>query len=221
MYDNSAGEGKREIFRAIAGRGRPLWPAANQAESWVRCRYGTYSCARHRLFVRSENPAAITRAVENEIQAHGHEYPVSAKTLAQTSDQVLVEDRATAVLSSLFAALALMLAGIGLFGLMSYAVSRRTREIGIRMAMGAQQGGILRLILRESVVLSGVGIMVGIPAAMAATRLIAHMLFGVTPAARRAFAVAAAALWAVGAVAGYWPARRAAKIDPMEALRSK
>lgn len=89
------------------------------------------------------------------------------------------------------------------------------------MAMGAEQGGILRLILGESVVLSGTGIMVGIPCAIAATRLIAHMLFGVTPADRQVFAIAAATLSAVGAGAGYWPARRAAKIDPMETLRSK
>lgn len=171
------------------------------------------------LFIRAANPAAITRVVQKEIQAHHHEYSTKAKTLKETSEQTLGEDRATAVLSSLFAGLALVLAGIGLFGLMSYAVSRRTREIGIRIAVGAQQGTILGLILRESVILSGLGIILGLPCAIAATRLIGHMLFGVAPGDPLTFTAAAAILLAVGAVAGYWPARRATKIDPIAALR--
>jgi predicted permease len=171
------------------------------------------------LFVRAGNPAAITRAVQSEIQAHHREYSTKAKTLKETSEQTLGEDRATAVLSSLFAGLALVLAGIGLFGLMSYAVSRRTREIGIRIAVGAQRGTILGLILRESVVLSGLGVIVGVPCAIAATRLFGHMLFGVAPGDPLTFAAAAAILLAIGAAAGYWPARRATKIDPIAALR--
>ena len=122
-------------------------------------------------------------------------------------------------LSSLFAGLALVLAGIGLFGLTSYAVTRRTREIGIRIAVGAQQGTILGLILRESVVLSALGVMVGVPCAIAATRLIGHMPFGVAPGDPLTFAAAATILLAIGTLAGYWPARRATKIDPMAALR--
>jgi len=173
------------------------------------------------LFARVESPDATTRRVQNEVQSHGHEYSISAKTLEETDNAALAEDRATAVLSTLFAGLALLLAGIGLFGLMSYAVTRRTREIGIRMAVGAQQGTILGLVLRESVVLCALGIIVGIPCAIAATRLITHMLFGVAPGDPLTFAVAAAVLLAVAVVAGYWPASRAAKIDPMVALRSE
>jgi predicted permease len=173
------------------------------------------------LFVRVESPAATTRRVQNEVQSRGHEYSMSAKTLEETDNTSLAEDRTTAVLSTLFAGLALLLAGIGLFGLMSYAVTRRTREIGIRMAVGAQQDSILGLILRESVVLCAFGIVLGIPCAIAATRLITHMLFGVAPRDPFTFAVAAATLLAVAVVAGYWPARRAAKIDPMAALRSE
>lgn len=171
------------------------------------------------LFVRAGDPAAITRVVQNEIQAHHREYSTKAKTLKETSEQTLGEDRATAMLSSLFAGMALVLAGIGLFGLMSYAVSRRTREIGIRIAVGAQQSTILGSILRESVILSALGIIVGLPCAIACTRLIGHMLFGVAPGDPLTFAAAAAILLAVGAVAGYWPARRATKIDPIAALR--
>jgi len=171
------------------------------------------------LFVRSQNPTTIARLVQNEIQSHGHEYSISARTVEETSDQALAEDRTTAMLSTLFAGLALALAGIGLFGLMSCAVTRRTREIGIRMAVGAQQGKILRLILRESVLLSVMGILVGVPCSIAAMRLIAHVLFGIAPGDPLTFMLAAATLLAVGAVAGYWPARRAAKIDPMVALR--
>jgi predicted permease len=171
------------------------------------------------LFVRSENPAAITRMVQNQIQSLRQEYSISAKTLEETTDQALVEDRATAVLSTLFAGLALILAGIGLFGLMSYAVTRRTREIGIRIAVGAQPETILGLILREAVLLSAVGILVGVPCAIAAKQLIAHMLFGVASTDPLTFVVAAAILMSVGALAGFWPAHRATRIDPMAALR--
>jgi predicted permease len=171
------------------------------------------------LFVRSDQPAAIMKSVQSEIQSQRQEYSTSAKTLVETSDEALVEDRTTAMLSTLFAGLAPLLAGIGLFGLMSYGVTRRTREIGIRIALGAQPGLIVRLILREGVLLSIIGIMIGIPCTIAATRLIAHMLFGVSPAAPLTFAVAAALLLTVGAIAGYWPARRATRVDPIAALR--
>jgi predicted permease len=111
------------------------------------------------LFVRAANPAGVARAVEREIQSHGQEYSVSAKTLEETNDHALAEDRAMAMLSSLFAALGLLLAGIGLFGLMSYTVTKRTREIGIRMALGSQQSAILRLVLGQSLLLTVAGVM--------------------------------------------------------------
>lgn len=171
------------------------------------------------LLVRSENSAGIVRTVENAIQSHGQEYATSAKTLEETGKEMFLEDRGTATLASLFAGLALLLAGIGLFSLMSYSVTRRTREIGIRIAVGAQRGTILRLILRESLMLSAVGILLGIPCALALTRLIAHVLFGVSTADPLTFGVAAAMLLLLGAAAGYWPARRAATLAPTTALR--
>jgi len=173
------------------------------------------------LFVRAQNPAAITKMVEREIASHGYEYALSAKTIEDNTERLLAEDRATAMLSSLFAGLALLLAGVGLFGLMSYTVTRRTREIGIRMALGSQRITILRLVLGEALLLAVAGVMIGAPCALAATRLIAHVLFGVAPGDPLAFAVAAGALLGIGAIAGYWPARRAMHTDPIIALRSE
>jgi predicted permease len=172
------------------------------------------------MFVRAQNPATLVRAVERETGSHGLEYLVSTRTLEDNTSRALAEDRATAMLSSLFAGLALLLAGIGLFGLMSYTVTRRTREIGIRMALGSQRITILRLMLREAMLLVMAGLLIGAPCALAATRLIAHVLFGVAPNDPLAFAFAASALLGIGAIGGFWPARRAMRTDPILALRS-
>lgn len=125
----------------------------------------------------------------------------------------------TATLSTLFASIALLVAGFGLFGLMSYAVTLRTREIGIRMAMGSQRSGILQLVLREAVVLTLAGIAVGIPFTLAATRLIAHMIFGPSPADPVTLAGASLTMLLVGTLAGYLPAFKAMKMNPVTALR--
>jgi predicted permease len=172
------------------------------------------------VFVRGQNPGAVVRAVEREIVSHGLEYVVSTRTLEDNASRALTEDRATAMLSSLFAGLALLLAGFGLFGLMSYTVNRRTREIGIRMALGSQRITILRLVLGEAMLLVVVGLLIGAPCALAATRLITHVLFGVAPNDPLAFAFAASALLGIGAIGGVWPARRAMRTDPILALRS-
>jgi predicted permease len=171
------------------------------------------------MFVRAKNPDVIAKPVEREIQALGREYPASVRTLEETSDRALAEDRATAMLSSWFAGLALLLAGIGLFGLMSYTVTQRTREIGIRLALGSQRAGILRLVVSQSMILAVIGVMIGIPCALLASRLITHVLFGVSAADPLTFGIAAVVLLAVGILAGFLPARRATRTDPMIALR--
>jgi predicted permease len=172
------------------------------------------------LVVRTtQSPETLARSASREIDSLGHEYALQTKTVSQIITQDLVEERVTALLSTFFAALALLLACIGLYGLMSYAVMRRTREIGIRVAMGAQRENILWIILRETLALALIGIAIGIPCALAATRFIASMLFGLTSSDPPTIASVALLLLFVALIAGYVPARRASSIHPMEALR--
>ena len=172
------------------------------------------------LLVRTEQPPeAVARTVGHEIESLGHEYPLSTKTIAQEVSQALVEERVIAMLSSFFGGLALLLASIGLYGLMSYAVTRRSREIGIRMTLGAPPGNVLRAVLREALALALFGIGLGIPCALASSRLIASMLFGLSPHDLPTLATVSLVLLGVALFAGYLPARRASRIDPMAAVR--
>jgi ABC-type antimicrobial peptide transport system permease subunit len=115
--------------------------------------------------------------------------------------------------------LAVLLSSIGIYGLMSYVVSRRTNEIGIRMAVGAARANVRWLVMRELLFLVAIGIGIGIPAALAGDRLIASMLFGVKSTDPSSLLTAVALLLTVAVFAGYVPARRASRVDPMEALR--
>ena len=133
-------------------------------------------------------------------------------------DASVVQERLIAKLSSFFGALAMLLAAIGLYGVMSYTVARKTNEIGIRIALGAARSDVVGMILREVLLLIAIGGIAGIAAAFAATRLIGSFLFGLTAVDPVSFGGAAALLALVGALAGYLPARRAARIDPMAAL---
>jgi predicted permease len=174
------------------------------------------------LYVRTkENPEALAKTVGREIQSLGHEYPLRTATVDQMMSRALVNERVIAMLSGFFAALALLLASIGLYGLMSYGVARRTREIGVRVALGAQQGSVRWMILRETLTLTLFGIAIGIPSGLAATRLIASMLFGLSPSDFSTIVIACFLLLVVAFFAGYLPARRASSIDPILALRTE
>jgi ABC-type antimicrobial peptide transport system permease subunit len=122
-------------------------------------------------------------------------------------------------LCGFFGTLAVLLAAIGLYGVMAHSVTRRYREIGIRMALGAERTSVLWLVLRETLLMIGIGAIIGLPAAFALTRLVKSFLYGLTPQDPLSIGLATAGLIAVTALAGYIPARRATKIDPMVALR--
>jgi predicted permease len=172
------------------------------------------------LLVRTNiDPRALEPRVRQIIDSMGHEYIVVARPLAEQIDRSLLDERVTAMFSAFFGGLALLLASIGLYGLVSYTVTRRTREIGIRMALGAQRQGVLWMVLRETLRVLLAGVAVGIPCTLAATRLIANQLFGLSPRDPLTLAIVASALFAVGTLAGYLPARRATKVDPILALR--
>jgi predicted permease len=164
-------------------------------------------------------PQALSLGVRGTIESLGHHFPLRTQTLEERAEMDLNMDQMVASLSALFAGLALVLASIGLYGLITYAVSRRTAEIGVRRALGAQQGDVLWMVIREAVSLVGIGVTVGIAGALLATRLISSMLFGLKPTDPLSFGLATSLLIGVGLLAGYIPARRAAKVDPMVALR--
>jgi predicted permease len=141
------------------------------------------------------------------------------QSMEQTVDEALFNERMLALLSGSFGLLATVLAAIGLYGVMSYTVSRRTREIGIRIALGAERIAVVWLVLREVAILMVIGIAAGVPGALALSRLVRSQLFGIEPSDPVTFTIAAVTLALVGLAAGYIPARRAASVQPVLALR--
>jgi ABC-type antimicrobial peptide transport system permease subunit len=141
------------------------------------------------------------------------------RTLDQQVENSLVTERLLATLSGVFGGLATLLAAIGLYGVMAFMVARRTREIGIRMALGASGGLVVWLVMREVLFLALTGLAIGLVSAYGLTRLVEAQLFGVKPTDIATMLLAAIGIAAVAMVAGYLPARRATRIDPMRALR--
>lgn len=146
-------------------------------------------------------------------------------TLAQEMDAALVQERLIAMLSTLFGGLALLLASVGLYGLLTFGVVQRTGELGVRLALGARRGDVVWLVVSEAMVLVLIGVAVGVPAALAAARLasnqISGLLFGLDATDPLTIAVASFALASVAAFASYWPARRASRVDPIVVLRTE
>jgi len=174
------------------------------------------------FLIQSRNPAAIASAARMAAQNLEPSRPVySVRPLTSALTGALSQTRFRAQLISLFSIMALMLAAIGLYGVMSYMVSQRTREIGIRLALGARRGQILADILRSGGVLASAGAVAGIALAAVASRLVATLLYGVQPSDVGSYAMATAALLGVAVLACLIPGRRAISIDPTQALREQ
>ena len=168
---------------------------------------------------RCHAAAPSIRAIAAETVPGG--FVTEIATMEQHVEMSLVRERMLALLATFFAALALILACIGLYGVMAYRVVRRTREIGIRIAVGARQQSVVWMMVRETLLLVTIGAALGTLASLAANRYIAGQLFGVTPRDPIAIVVALSLLAIVTMVAGYVPARHASRIDPVKALRAE
>jgi putative ABC transport system permease protein len=168
----------------------------------------------------SGDPMQMLGAVRGQVRAGDKDLPIfSIETMERLMDKSVAPRRFNLLLLGVFAMVGLSLAGVGLYGVMSYTVTQRTREIGVRMAMGAQRGDMLRLVIGEGMKLALVGALLGLGGALALTRLLKTLLFGVSATDPLTFIVIAAALSIVSLLACWIPARRATKVDPMVALR--
>jgi len=172
------------------------------------------------VYVRSSRAdAAITQAIRDVVRRADASLPVyDMKTLETQISESLFVERMIAALSAAFGLLATVLAALGLYGVMSYSVTRRTREIGIRMALGAERRDVVGMVMSEVALLAGVGIGMGLPTAWAGARLLSAQLYGLSPTDPTTLAAATATLAAVALLAGLVPARRATAVDPVHAL---
>jgi predicted permease len=166
-------------------------------------------------------PSVLIPSVQRVVRKVNPEIPLEFQTLAQQVDDNLVQERLLATLAGFFGGLAMLLAMIGLYGVLSYLVAHRQMEFGVRMALGATPGSILWLVMRDVLLVLAAGVTVGLAAALATTRVLRQLLFGLEPHDPATIGIAIALLSAMAALAGYLPARRATRVDPIIALRSE
>jgi putative ABC transport system permease protein len=165
------------------------------------------------------DPMALVGPIRGAVKEIDPDQPVGQRTLEQEFANAIVTPRLNALVLSIFAALAVLIAGIGIYGVVSYLVGKRTREIGIRMALGASRGSVLRSVLGRGLRLAGLGVVIGLIASMLAARLLAKFLYRVGANDPATFAFVVVLLAAIAVLACWVPARRATKVDPLVALR--
>jgi ABC-type antimicrobial peptide transport system permease subunit len=164
--------------------------------------------------------ATLKSAAERVVRSFGHQYSLRTATLDERLASFITVQRLTALLAGFFGAAALLIAVIGLYGLVSFHVTQRTRELGLRLALGAQARQVLSLVLREVLLMAAVGSLFGLLASIALRSYVAGLVFGVSATDPFVLAAAILTLLGVSLLAGFAPARRAASVDPAEALRS-
>ena len=180
----------------------------------------THAGTERTLYVRTwGDPADLAPQLREHVRALDQNLPVEIGPFSDLVDENLVQERLLATLSGFFGALALLLTATGLYGVIAYGTQRRTREIGVRMALGAERGSIYRMVLRDGLWMVALGVAAGVPVSFWLSRLVTRLLFGVTPGDPYTFVGAVVVLMSVAAVAGYVPARRASRINPTVALR--
>ena len=166
------------------------------------------------------DPSNLRANVRSAVQHLNPNVPISSmKTILEQIDIALSTERLLALLLGVFGAAALLLASVGIYGVVSYAVAQRTHEIGIRMALGARSFDVLRQVVREGMTMAIAGVVVGLAGAFALTRLIGSLLFGIAPTDLATFGVVTLGLLLIALIACYIPATRATKVDPLVALR--
>ena len=165
------------------------------------------------------DPASMAGVVRSEIRAIESDMPLTINTVDKLIELSTAQRRFSMLLLGIFAAIAMFLAVAGIYGVMSYTVSQRTHEIGLRMALGAQTRQVLTTVVGEGLVLTAIGIVIGVAVAMAVTRGMSQLLFGITSTDPLTYFLVSIELAAVALIACYIPARRAARVDPLVALR--
>jgi putative ABC transport system permease protein len=207
----------------VVGNIRGAALGADPPSMVYRCACGGIPVFRAGFLVRTAvAPEAAIRAVEQQVRAVDRDQPISnVKTMDQRRDAALAPERFQLILIGSFALIAIVLAAAGVYGTMSYLVARRTREIGIRMAMGARQADVLRMVLGETTMLALLAICAGLGGAWAVTRYIRSMLYGVSELDPTTFVVTSGLLAVIILTASLGPARRAVQVDPMIALRDE
>jgi putative ABC transport system permease protein len=168
------------------------------------------------------DPGAFATTLRREVQALDQDQPIyNVRTMDDVVANSLGTRRVSMQLFAVFAGAALFLAAIGIYGVLAYSVTQRTQEIGIRMALGAQKSDLLRLVIRQGMILTVIGVIAGLVGAFALTRVIGNLLFGVTATDPATFVAIPFVLLFVALIACYLPARRAARLDPIKALASQ
>jgi putative ABC transport system permease protein len=168
----------------------------------------------------SADPSQLVAALRQQVTSIDPDQPIyNIRTMDEIRSESVAPERLNLTLLSIFAGIALVLSIVGIYGVMSYTVTQRTHEIGIRMAIGAQPRDVFRMVIRQGMMLALIGVAFGLVGAFALTRLMTTMLFGVTPTDPATFAGIALLLTGVALVACYIPGRRATKVDPVVSLR--